>query len=1211
MISKIVAWNNFDRSQFASVNGSKLDLYCITQAVDGSRRASVVGTRDNKRVDFTCAQWYPHEDKQRLMACGMNNSVVGLIDWASDSNEIKEINPASAARRPCSGLSWNLLNKNYLAASFDKHQRDNSSVVVWDIETCKPTVKLADEPITSLSWISTNPHLLALGAPQGWVKIYDIRKTNVSNIVGNNNSPDMSIIAHGHSRTKVVKGIRGDPRNDYLIATFSDSIGEFVKVWDLRFVEKANTKLSTQTTINPYCGVYDQMVLDIAWSSERQNTMAVALSRCKSIGCFDTARPLSSEADGTNSEPITKTPLYSVDVGDYVRAFSWQQKPVVPEMKPGEQFNVLPFENRMLICTFNSGFLDTPIVDNVALSISPSGVCAINTGKRGGLAISIPKKLRLANQLNMVDVAASDGLGAKVLASFGTMNLSLADAEKGAAVAENLTSLTTLVSHIHTELSNNWLEIDTVMKRRSLSGYQMDASKNCELLSDELDALRLFEITLQNLKNAHNARANTSKGAEHEAVSGLIQRNFKLVNYIFAEVSGLFRVWNWIARVDEAAAYASPGVGLSLQRGGVWQVLTNPTGVAPVGSDSGTEVTFTSDVSTSPTLGIPVYTIKQRATVLNICGWISKEFTFTSSSVKVGDTSVNGGNWNLHSSTGHLSEDSTNNASASASDELRNYVEEVEHTDCFERSVFIAVMHGNIELGVEILRKHIDFYEELKKPSHPVATELGATSSSAVTTTSLEKSAVRASIAADVGAADSGLTLNEASLDDYYGNDITNEYIQLMSLVAMCFAGFPNPAGKSANSSTSTWTSMCQYVISLLNQCENRKEAIYLAAVCNFLLKTITMASGAMDRYGAVLLDTKIFIEDRIAFACVYLSDAELSQYLKYLGSIPISGLVVTGFNEDGIALLQEYLDQVQDIQSVGLLIGRYLSEIPPASAPTSASANNSNAQSNSNIAATYDTKEKYWFYEYRLLLNKWQLFIQRAAIDVEFAKKQRAFKSKARPSSTGASGSTSTAGPRTMSSGRGAGSFQKNVPAARTMYCMPTYTSTPHIYLRCHYCSSSLPLDPMHSHMQQSWLRRQSPIIECCPNCKKPLPRCYICRLRVGLLNPQLEFQRLQQALRTKKQQLNEETQRQLIAATSVSESGHGHGTMSPANVSQAHSHGGGAPPAEDSVIAAGKWLYFCQKCKHGGHANCIDQWFQIFGQVKCGVNGCACVCI
>lgn len=141
-MSKIVLWNNFDRSQFASATGSKLELYSVSKAADGSRRATAVNSRDHKKVDFTCAQWYPHEEKPQLMACGMSNSVVGLVDWASENKGLKEINPATAGRRPCSGLSWNLLNKSYLAASFDKHQRDNSSVVVWDIETEKPVVKL-------------------------------------------------------------------------------------------------------------------------------------------------------------------------------------------------------------------------------------------------------------------------------------------------------------------------------------------------------------------------------------------------------------------------------------------------------------------------------------------------------------------------------------------------------------------------------------------------------------------------------------------------------------------------------------------------------------------------------------------------------------------------------------------------------------------------------------------------------------------------------------------------------------------------------------------------------------------------------------------------------------------------------------------------------------------------------------------------------------
>jgi hypothetical protein len=53
-------------------------------------------------------------------------------------------------------------------------------------------------------------------------------------------------------------------------------------------------------------------------------------------------------------------------------------------------------------------------------------------------------------------------------------------------------------------------------------------------------------------------------------------------------------------------------------------------------------------------------------------------------------------------------------------------------------------------------------------------------------------------------------------------------------------------------------------------------------------------------------------------------------------------------------------------------------------------------------------------------------------------------------------------------------------------------------------------------------------------------------------------------------------------------------------------------------NVLALGQWFFFCQHCKHGGHAACIDDWFEgegrdtnrSGGREVCGVNGCACHC-
>ncbi len=71
--------------------------------------------------------------------------------------------------------------------------------------------------------------------------------------------------------------------------------------------------------------------------------------------------------------------------------------------------------------------------------------------------------------------------------------------------------------------------------------------------------------------------------------------------------------------------------------------------------------------------------------------------------------------------------------------------------------------------------------------------------------------------------------------------------------------------------------------------------------------------------------------------------------------------------------------------------------------------------------------------------------------------------------------------------------------------------------------------------------------------------------------------------------------------------------------------------------VFDFGRWFFFCQRCKHGGHASCTDEWFassssqisdptiklnvntddstdvavSLQSRRICGVNGCHCECI
>lgn len=148
----------------------------------------------------------------------------------------------------------------------------------------------ADEPISTLSWLPQDTHMLALGNLQGWVKVYDTRAPD-------RESPALSIAAHIANRAKRIRGIRCDPRNSNAMATFSDYAGEPVKVWDLRMVASANTKLATQCTVVPYYNhelqyVSQSSTIEVVWSRMQENVVAIGTTASKSISLYDVSTPM-------------------------------------------------------------------------------------------------------------------------------------------------------------------------------------------------------------------------------------------------------------------------------------------------------------------------------------------------------------------------------------------------------------------------------------------------------------------------------------------------------------------------------------------------------------------------------------------------------------------------------------------------------------------------------------------------------------------------------------------------------------------------------------------------------------------------------------------------------------------------------------------------------------------------------------------------------
>jgi hypothetical protein len=482
------------------------------------------------------------------------------------------------------------------------------------------------------------------------------------------------------------------------------------------------------------------------------------------------------------------------------------------------------------------------------------------------------------------------------------------------------------------------------------------------------------------------------------------------------------------------------------------------------------------------------------------------------------------------------------------------------------------------------------------------------------------------------------------------------------------------------------WTSMCDHVISQLEENNtSQKDADadpkrsdsrnYLASCLRFLLCTLRVGgAGKCDAstadvsvFSSIIDDERLSLEDRISFVATFLDDSSALQWLQKVRETHtargnLGGLIVTGLTSDGLDLLQQYLDRTDDLQTVALLAARNVIDDPSASGgslftakPSPAtgggggggssgggggsgvggsgggSSGGLSASTSSSlrpVAATHEAHEKRewrWLWLYRNLLNKMQIFMGRAALDVEIGKRCRAVlagRSDSKMATTMPSLGGTAMAPRGggMPPGRGSGAgpggvtvpggaIDRKTSAARLLYQMPPHSDAPHVFLRCNYCSSSLPSDPLQQ-QQASFLRKQRPLINFCANCKKPLPRCYVCLLYMGLVNPTLEFNRA--LAQRRKLAAGAGTGGSALAATTA-------GTAAAAAAAAALNGEGDDAAQSHNMLAFGRWYFFCQHCKHGGHAACIESWFEENGATNssaaggkkiCGVNGCLCQC-
>ncbi|KAK7593002.1 hypothetical protein V9T40_007754 [Parthenolecanium corni] len=166
-----------------------------------------------------------------------------------------------------------------------------------------------------------------------------------------------------------------------------------------------------------------------------------------------------------------------------------------------------------------------------------------------------------------------------------------------------------------------------------------------------------------------------------------------------------------------------------------------------------------------------------------------------------------------------------------------------------------------------------------------------------------------------------------------------------LAVIAMALSGY-------STEKKSLWREMCAATKEQLSD-------PYLKAAFAFLV-------DQSSHYKHVLNETEMLIDDRIGFACTFLSDTDLVEYICQLTDHvyekgDISGILLTGSSEECLPLLQKYLDNTTDVQTVSLICVR-------AFAPS---------------FLHEDSTCQSWIESYRSLLDSWRLWVHRAKFDI------------------------------------------------------------------------------------------------------------------------------------------------------------------------------------------------------------------------------------
>lgn len=134
----------------------------------------------------------------------------------------------------------------------------------------------------------------------------------------------------------------------------------------------------------------------------------------------------------------------------------------------------------------------------------------------------------------------------------------------------------------------------------------------------------------------------------------------------------------------------------------------------------------------------------------------------------------------------------------------------------------------------------------------------------------------------------------------------------------------------------------------------------YIQAIFQVLLAN--RSEGTLKR---VVSDTSLALEDRIGFACTFLNDNRLQEFVKeltedYTAKGILEGLVLTGFGIEGIDLVQNFVDRAGDVQTASMISALVTTK-----------------------EWSEDPRPHQWVDHYREVLDSWMFWEGRATFDV------------------------------------------------------------------------------------------------------------------------------------------------------------------------------------------------------------------------------------